>query len=124
MNVATKVIKSRLGFIELVRKIRHVSLACKYLEYSRDTFYRYKDSFSKRGKETFWKMSRKKFYSKNRIKAHIEERVVYFAVEYLAFGQIKTSNELKKKAYLFPFAGFVVFCCGMIWKHFKNPKQS
>jgi ACT domain-containing protein len=76
MNVETKVIKSRLGLLNLAEELGNVSLACKYLGYSRDTFYRYKDLFSEGGEEALREMSRKKPNIKNRIEAHIEERVV------------------------------------------------
>ncbi|KAA6328954.1 hypothetical protein EZS27_022193 [termite gut metagenome] len=38
MNVETKLIKSRLGLLGLAEKLGNVSLVCKYLDYSRDTF--------------------------------------------------------------------------------------
>jgi hypothetical protein len=85
-------------------------LACKYLGYSRDTFYRYKDLFSEGGEEALREISRKKPNIKNRIEAHIEERVVAFAIENPAFGQTRASNELKKE-------GLFISPCGVrcVW---------
>lgn len=110
MNVETKVIKSRLGLLNLAEELGNVSLACKYLGYSRDTFYRYKDLFSEGGEEALREMSRKKPNIKNRIEAHIEERVVSFAIEHPAFGQTRASNELKKE-------GMFISPCGVrcVW---------
>lgn len=45
MSLETKVIKSRLGLLGLAEELGNVSRACKYLGYSRDTFYRYKELF-------------------------------------------------------------------------------
>lgn len=110
MNVETKVIKSRLGLLNLAEELGNVSLACKYLGYSRDTFYRYKELFSEGGEEALREMSRKKPNVKNRIEAHIEERVVAFAIENPAFGQTRASNELKKE-------GMFISPCGVrcVW---------
>ena len=110
MNVETKVIKSRLGLLNLAEELGNVSLACKYLGYSRDTFYRYKELFSEGGQEALREMSRKKPNIKNRIEAHIEERVVCFAIEHPAFGQTRVSNELKKE-------GLFISPCGVrcVW---------
>ncbi|MDR1729449.1 MAG: IS481 family transposase, partial [Prevotellaceae bacterium] len=110
MNVETKVIKSRLGLLNLAEELGNVSLACKYLGYSRDTFYRYKELLCSGGEEALREMSRKKPNIKNRIEAHIEERVVSFAIENPSFGQTRASNELKK-------AGIFILPCGVrcVW---------
>jgi transposase InsO family protein len=110
MNVETKVIKSRLGLLNLAEELGNVSLACKYLGYSRDTFYRYKELLSDGGEEALREISRKKPNMKNRIEAHIEERVVSFAIAHPAFGQTRASNELKKE-------GVFISPCGVrcVW---------
>lgn len=110
MNVETKLIKSRLGLLGLAEELGNVSRACKYLGYSRDTFYRYKDLFETGGEEGLRELSRKKPNIKNRIEAHIEDRVVQFAIEHPAFGQTRASNELKKE-------GLFVSPCGVrcVW---------
>ena len=45
MNLETKLIKSKLGLLGLAEELGNVSRAYKYLGYSRDTFYRYKELF-------------------------------------------------------------------------------
>ena len=88
MNTETKLIKSKLGLL---------FLACKYLGYSRDTFYRYEELVETGGEEALREMNRKKPNLQNHIEAWIEERVVSFAIEHPAFGQTRASNELKKE---------------------------
>ena len=105
MNVETKVIKSRLGLLNLAEELGNVSLACKYLGYSRDTFYRYKELVETGGEEALREMNRKKPNIRNRIEARIEERVVSFAIEHPAFGQTRASNELKKAGVFISPAG-------------------
>ena len=110
MNVETKVIKSRLGLLNLAEELGNVSLACKYLGYSRDTFYRYRELVCEGGEEALREMSRKKPNIKNLIEAQIEERVVCFAIDHPAFGQTRASNELKKE-------GVFISPCGVrcVW---------
>jgi transposase InsO family protein len=105
MNVETKVIKSRLGLLNLAEELGNVSLACKYLGYSRDTFYRYKELVATGGEEALREMNRKKPNVQNRIEAQIETRVVSFAIEHPAFGQTRASNELKKEGVFISPAG-------------------
>jgi hypothetical protein len=105
MNVETKVIKSRLGLLNLAEELGNVSLACKYLGYSRDTFYRYKELVETGGEEALREMNRKKPNIQNRIEAQIEERVVRFAIDHPAFGQTRASNELKKEGVFISPAG-------------------
>lgn len=98
MSLETKVIKSRLGLLSLAEELGNVSRACKYLGYSRETFYRYKELFEDGGEQALKDMNRRVPNVKNRIEAHIEERVVAFAIENPAFGQTRASNELKKES--------------------------
>lgn len=110
MSLETKVIKSRLGLLGLAEELGNVSRACKYLGYSRDTFYRYKELFEEGGEVALKDMNRRVPNVKNRVEAHIEERVVSFAIEQPAFGQTRASNELKKE-------GIFISPCGVrcVW---------
>ena len=86
MNSESKLIKSKLGLLQLAEQLGNVSTACKYLGYSRDTFYRYKELFEEGGETALKELSRKKPNIKNRIAPDIEEQVVSFAIDNPAFG--------------------------------------
>ena len=43
MNTAQKVIKAKVGLLELAKQLGNVSQACKVMGYSRDSFYRFKE---------------------------------------------------------------------------------
>jgi transposase InsO family protein len=110
MNTETKVIKTKLGLLNLAEQLGNVSQACKIFGYRRDSFYRYKELYDQGGEMALRELSRKKPNHINRIAPEVEEKVVAIAFENPAFGQLRASNELKKK-------GVFISPCGVrcVW---------
>jgi transposase InsO family protein len=104
-NVAQKIIKPKLGVLELAKQLGNVSQACKVMGYSRDSFYRYKALYENGGQEALQDISRRQPNEKNRVPEHVEEAVKALAIENPALGQIRASNELLQKGIIVSASG-------------------
>lgn len=91
-------IKHKSGLLNLAEELGNISKACKIMGFSRDTFYRYRDARDQGGLEALFEKSRRQPNLKNRVEEHIEQAVVDYAVEQPAHGQLRASNELRKRS--------------------------
>ncbi len=97
LHTNDKIIKHKVGLLNLAEELGNVSKACKVMGLSRDTFYRYKTAVDEGGIDALIDKNRRKPNTKNRVDEMVEAEVINYALEFPAHGQHRTSNELRKK---------------------------
>ena len=97
LHTSEKIIRNKVGLLNLAEELGNVSKACKMMGFSRETFYRYKRAVDDGGVKALLEKSRRQPNFKNRVDEAIEKAVIEFAIEFPTTGQLRTSNELRKK---------------------------
>ena len=97
LHTNNPIIKHKTGLLNLAEELGNVSKACKVMGVSRDTFYRYQELVEDGGLDALIDKSRRAPNLKNRVDEATEQAVIKYAVDYPAYGQHRTSNELRKQ---------------------------
>jgi len=91
------IIKHKMGLLNLAEELQNVSQACRVMGVSRDTFYRVKEAKESGGMEALLHKDRRRANLKNRMDDSTERAILAFAIENPAAGQVRVSNELRKR---------------------------
>ncbi len=92
-----RIIRHKVGLLNLADELGNVAKACKMMGVSRDTFYRYKEAAEEGGVDALLEKNRRVPNPKNRVEPHVEEAVIQYAVAEPAHGQVRGSNVLRKR---------------------------
>jgi transposase InsO family protein len=105
MTTDEKLIKNKLGLLELANYLKNVSEACRVMGYSRDTFYRVRKAYEEGGIEALKERSRRRPNIKNRVSEPVEEAVLQLALEDPSLGQKRVSDTLRQRGVFISAAG-------------------
>ena len=97
LHTNDKIVKHKVGLLNLADELGNISKACKMMGVSRDTFYRYKEAVDDGGVEALLDRNRRVPNRKNRVDPVIETAVTEYAIEEPVHGQVRVSNELRKR---------------------------
>src|SRR3954447_15078921 len=111
MTKDQKVIRAKVGLLELAKQLGNVSQACKMMGYSRDSFYRFRDLYDTGGELALQELTRRKPLLANRTAPEIEAAIIALSLEQPAFGQIRVANEVRKRGHSISPAGV-----GGVWQ--------
>src|SRR5512132_290570 len=89
-----RIIRNKVGVLELAKPLGSVSQACRIMGFSRDSVYRFRDPYEKGGEAASIEMSRPN--PKNRVAEAIERRIVETTLQQPAWEHTRMANELAK----------------------------
>ncbi len=111
-----KIIRAKVGLLELAKQLGNVGQACKMMGYSRDRFYRFRDLYEAGGELALQELTRRKPLLRNQIAPEIETELVELSLAQLAFGQIRIANELCKRGFRFRRPGCAASGSATTWR--------
>ena len=107
MTKEQKIIRAKVGLLELARQLGNVSQACKMMGYSRDSFYRFKELYDAGGELALQELTRRKPILKNRTPPDVEAIIVELSLDRPAYGQTASPTSFASSAIRFRRPGCV-----------------
>ncbi len=101
LHTNDKIIKHKVGLLNLAEELGNVSKACKVMGLSRDTFYRYKTAVDEGGIDALIDKNCRKPNTKNRVDEMVEAEVINYVLEFPAHDQHRTSKAIVLLTFIF-----------------------
>ena len=98
-------INRKLNIVEFADTMKNITKACKKLGVSRQHYYDIKKAIEEDGLEGLIEKSRRGPRIANRCAPETEQAILDYALEYPTHGQVRVSNELKRKGILISAGG-------------------
>lgn len=90
-------IETKLELLQLAKDLGNISVACKKLGFSRDSYYRFKKLYEIGGEQALRNESRNRPLAKNRVSKYIEEEIINLTFAYPGHGKNWISEQLEKR---------------------------
>lgn len=113
MTKAQRDINRKLRVLNYAKEIGNISKACRYFGISRESFYRWKRAYDKRGEKALINKKPCPENPKLRTPPHIEEKILHLRRKY-HLGQIRISWYLKR------YHGIKISSSGVYWVLKRN----
>jgi len=105
MTKEQKVIRGKVGLLDLAGQLGNVSQACKMMGYLRHSFYRFKELYDTGGEMALQELTRRKPLLANRTPPQVEAIVLELTMAQPAFGQVRIASEVRKLGHSISPAG-------------------
>jgi|GEM_PF-663626 hypothetical protein len=109
-----RIIKQKVGLLNLAEELGNVSRVCQVMELSRDTFYRYKAAVEEGGVASLYDKSRRQPNLKNRVDELTEQAVLSYAIDYPAQDLLRVKSVMNYARRVFSFRPAVSVASGYI----------
>src|SRR3954463_308132 len=99
MTTERKVIRAKVGLLELAKQLGNVSQACKIMGYSRDSFYRFRELYDTGGEVALQGLRGPTPLLANRPAPEVEPVIVVLTREDPAYGQSRVATEVRRRGH-------------------------
>ena len=118
-----KIIKQKVGLLNLAEELGNISKACRIMGLSRVTFFRYKTAVDEGGVDSLIDKDRRKPNLKSRVDEQTEAAVMNMPSNFQPMDRFEPAMNCEKRAYSFHPAVFAVSGCVIKYPALKTASE-